>query len=74
MLLENPEMQFGMTQCIRRTIHKYTKETLPHDITDQELSLAQSTLSPQLLMDMILCDARSYAIKFVATRKKMKMK
>ena len=63
-------MLFGMTNRIRRTIRNYATEDLPHDITDQQLSAAPSSLSPQLLMDMVLCDARAYAIKFVATRKK----
>ena len=73
-LLENVEMLFGMTQRIRRGIHNYLKTDLPLDATDQELSQAPSQLSPQLLMDMVLCDARAYSIKFIATRKKKKMK
>ena len=69
-LLENPELLFGMTHRIRRTIRDNTKEKLSHNMTDQQISQSPSTLSPQLLMDMILCDARAYSIKFTATRKK----
>ena len=39
-------------------------------MTDQQITESPSTLSPQLLIDMILCDARAYTIKFTATRKK----
>merc|ERR1712082_347560 len=70
-LLENPEMLFGMTHRIRRTIRNHLKNELPHDATDMQISEAESTLSPPELMDMILLDARAYSIKFVATRKKV---
>ena len=66
-LLEIPEMLFRMTHRIRWTIRNYATEKLPHDATDQQLTEAPSSLPPQLLMDMVLCDARAYAIKFVAT-------
>ena len=68
-LLENPEMLFGMTHRIRRTIRNYLKHELPHDITDQQLTEAESHLTPTELMDMVLLDARAYTINFVATRK-----
>ena len=58
-LLENPEMLFGMTHRIRRTIRNYATEKLPNDITDQKLTESPSSLSPVLLMDMVLCDARA---------------
>merc|ERR1712239_106469 len=70
-LLENPEMIFGMTHRIRQTIRNNLKEELPNDATDTQLSQAESILSPPQLMDMILLDARTYSIKFVATRKKV---
>ncbi len=70
-LLENPEMLFGMTQRIRRTIRNYLKDELPHDATDQQLTEAESHLTPTELMDMVLLDTRAYSIKFVATRKKV---
>merc|ERR1712239_63499 len=70
-LLESPEMLFGMTHRIRRTIRDHLVNELPHDANDQQLSEADSTLSPKELMDMVLLDARAYAIKFVATRKKI---
>ena len=69
-LLENPEFQCGMTHRIRHTIRNYAREKLPLDWTDQQISQAPSTLEPPLLMDMILCDARAYSIKFIATRKR----
>merc|ERR1712082_451090 len=71
-LLENPEMLFGMTHRIRRTIRNHLKNELPHDATDHQISEAESTLTPPELMDMILLDARACSIKFVATRKKVK--
>merc|ERR1712082_41936 len=70
-LLENPEMIFGMTHRIRQTIRNNLKDELPNDATDIQLSQAESILSPPQLMDMILLDARTYSIKFVATRKKV---
>jgi hypothetical protein len=48
-LLENPEMLFGMTHRIRRTIRNHLKEELPHDATDMQLSQAESILSPPIL-------------------------
>ena len=60
-----------MTHRLRHTIRdNLTNEDLPHTLNNQEISLAPSKLVPQLLMDMILCDARAYSIKFMATRKK----
>merc|ERR1712239_118980 len=70
-LLESPEMLFGMTHRIRRTIRDHLKHELPHDATDQQISEAESMLTPTELMDMVLLDARAYSIKFVATRKKV---
>merc|ERR1712082_184292 len=64
-------MLFGMTHRIRRTIRDHLVKELPHDANDKQLSEADSTLSPTELMDMVLLDARAYAIKFVATRKKV---
>ena len=69
-LLENTEFIFGKTQRIRRTIRNYATENLPTEWNDQQISEAPSKLEPQHLMDMILCDARAYAIKFMATRKR----
>ena len=66
-------MLFGMTQRIRRTIRNHLKHEIPHDATDQQLTEAESLLTPTELMDMVLLDARAYSIKFVATRKKEKM-
>ena len=43
---------------------------LPHDATDKQLTEAESHLSPQQLMGMVLLDARAYTIKYVETRKK----
>ena len=65
----HPEL-FGMTHRLRWTIRDYAKEKLSHDMTDQQITQAPSSLTPQLLMDMVLCDARAYSIKFTATRKK----
>ena len=59
-----------MTHRIRCTVRNYAKESLPLDWTDQQISEAPSTLEPPLLMDMIICDARAYSIKFMATRKR----
>ncbi len=67
-------MLFGMTQRIRRTVRNYLKDELPHDATDQQLTKAESYLTPTELMDMVLLEARAYSIKFFATRKKLKMK
>ena len=39
-------------------------------MTDPQISQAPSDLEPPQLMDMILCDARGYSIKFAATRKR----
>ncbi len=60
-----------MTNRIRRTIRDHLVHELPHDASDQQLSEAESILSPTELMDMVLLDARAYSIKFVATRKKV---
>merc|ERR1712059_20468 len=57
-LLETPEFQFGMEQRIKRTIKTYVADELPQDPSDQQIAQSNSTLAPQLLMDMILCDAR----------------
>ena len=51
-------MLFGMTHRIRRTIRDHLVNELPHDASDQQLSEAESTLSPTELMDMVLFDAR----------------
>ena len=63
-------MLFGMTHRIRRTIRDHLKNELPHDATDPQLTKAESHLTPTQLMDMVLLDARSYTIEYVATRKK----
>merc|ERR1712059_207843 len=68
-LLETPEFQFGMEQRIKRTIKTYVADELPPNPTDQQIAQSTSTLAPQLLMDMILCIARAYSIKFTAIRK-----
>ena len=69
-LLENPDMLFGMTHRIRRTIRDHLENELPHDTTDQQLTEAKSQLTPTQLRDMVLLDARAYTIKYIATRKR----
>ncbi len=54
-----------MTQIIRRKIRNHLKHELPHDATDQQITEADSHLTPTEL------DARAYSIKYVATRKKV---
>merc|ERR1712059_53860 len=68
-LLETPEFHFGMEQTIKRTINTYASEAMPPNPTDQQIAQSTSTLAPQLLMDIILCEARAYSIKFTAIRK-----
>lgn len=63
-------MLFGMTHRIRRTLRNHLVHELPHDTIDQQLIEADSYLIPEQLMDMVLLDARSHNIKYVATRKK----
>ncbi len=44
-LLENPEMLFGMTHRIRRTIRDHLKHEIPQDATEQQLTEAESVLN-----------------------------
>ena len=63
-------MLFDMTHRLRQNIREHFVHNLPHDATDQQLIEAESHISKQNLIYMVILDARAYTIKYVATWKK----
>ena len=71
-MLNQAEFTFGMSNRILKTIKDNPMKENPQEDTGNDPQQPQDTpqkLKPQLLMDMILLDARAYTIKYTATRK-----
>jgi hypothetical protein len=69
-LLNQPEFTFGMSNRILKTIKDNPAITTPPLPNTPRDPRDQDKLKPPHLMDMILMDARTYTIKYTATRKR----
>ena len=69
-LLNQPEFTFGMSNRILKTIKDNPIIANPPQHNNPIYPRDDDKLKPQQLMDMILMDARTYTIKYTATRKR----